>query len=588
MIAVALCAFSFPSCDDYDDTELWNTVKDHESRLEALEQWQAEVNNNIAALQELLNTNDLITSVTPVTMGDETVGYTISFLHSSPITIYNGTQGEQGEAGDTPQIGLTQGDDGNWYWTLNGELMTDADGNPIRANGEDGKDGQDGEDGEDGQDGSDGRPGSPGSPGTPGADGEDGAPAPTPQIKTGSSLTNGETCYGLDGEKQETPDADALYLSVDGGETWYRISGSNGTSGTDGDAFFSKAPELSADGTHYIFTLADNTTIEVAAYRALTFTNFDPSQAIGIPSGGTQKIQYEIAGMTNAKVTAIPTKDDWGVNVDASDNTIAVTSGSTNTECDVLITVTDNMGASSSYTLSFYRYEYNADTQTYTVYNAAGLQLWAANAGSSSCTLAADIDMTGQTWRQIMGFNKTFDGAGHTIRNLSINAVTRIGFIGEINGGTVKNLVIADATITSSISNVGGIAGVLHVNNGGSIIACAVSNCTIRGSTSVGGIVGQMQAGSVVACYSSSCTISGIIHNNIIGSQVGGSFTACHSDGATWSAVVSEMNKALSDNDYGWVENTGADKDDCPLILVKKNPDILPCRTGASVRHINN
>ena len=279
--------------------------------------------------------------------------------------------------------------------------------------------------------------------------------------------------------------------------------------------------------------------------------------------------------MTNAKVTAIPTKDDWGVNVDASDNTIAVTSGSTNTECDVLITVTDNMGASSSYTLSFYRYEYNADTQTYTVYNAAGLQLWAANAGSSSCTLAADIDMTGQTWPQITNFTKTFNGAGHTIRNLTINAGTpHIGFIGDIKGGTVKNLVIADATITSSSALVGGIAGILHIKNSGSIIACAVSNCTISGSTNVGGIVGLMQNGSVVACYSSSCTINCSTTNkgDIIGLQMNGSPTACYSDGATWSNVVSEMNKALSDNDYQWVENTGADKDDCPLILVKKEP----------------
>ena len=116
---------------DYDDTELWDKVNDHEERLAALERWQAEVNNNIAALQTLLNTNDMITDITPVTMGDEVVGYTISFLHSDPITIYNGEKGEAGEAGadgETPQIGLTQGEDGNWYWTLNGELMTDTDG----------------------------------------------------------------------------------------------------------------------------------------------------------------------------------------------------------------------------------------------------------------------------------------------------------------------------------------------------------------------------------------------------------------------------------------------------------------------------
>ena len=171
------CALTFTACDDYDDTALWEAVNGLEERIAALEQWQDETNNNIAALQKLLTTNDMITSVTPVMMGDETVGYTISFLHSDPITIYHGKKGDKGEDGvdgSTPQIGLTQQEDGNWYWTLNGSLMTDADGNPIRANGDDGKDGQDGEDGADGEDGQDGRPGSTGPQGKPGADGEDG------------------------------------------------------------------------------------------------------------------------------------------------------------------------------------------------------------------------------------------------------------------------------------------------------------------------------------------------------------------------------------------------------------------------------
>ena len=44
------------------------------------------------------------------------VGYTISFLNSPAITIYHGQKGEQGEQGEdgiTPQIGITQGEDGN-------------------------------------------------------------------------------------------------------------------------------------------------------------------------------------------------------------------------------------------------------------------------------------------------------------------------------------------------------------------------------------------------------------------------------------------------------------------------------------------
>ena len=160
-LSVAAVALALAACDDYDDTALWNQVNDNTSRIEALEQWQDEVNNNIAALQQLLNTNDMITSVTPVTLGGEVTGYTIAFLHSDPITIYHGDKGDKGDQGEqgeqgiqgepgkdgadgadgsdgsdgyTPQIGLTQQTDGNWYWTLDGELMLDPNGDPIRAN----------------------------------------------------------------------------------------------------------------------------------------------------------------------------------------------------------------------------------------------------------------------------------------------------------------------------------------------------------------------------------------------------------------------------------------------------------------------
>ena len=153
LAAVAMILLPAACADDYDDSALWDKVNDHEERIAALEKWQEQTNQSIAAMQELLNTTDLITGVSAVSEGGQTVGYTITFLHSDPITIYNGTPGADGEDGadgadgQTPQIGLAQAEDGNWYWTLNGETLTDADGNPIRANGLDGADGEDGEDG---------------------------------------------------------------------------------------------------------------------------------------------------------------------------------------------------------------------------------------------------------------------------------------------------------------------------------------------------------------------------------------------------------------------------------------------------------
>ena len=125
-----LAALTLAACK-YDDSELWEQVNQNTedlaaqaARIAALEAWQAETNTNIEALQTLLSTTDYITAVTPVVKDGVEVGFTISFLNTPAITIYHGTKGDKGDKGDTPQIGAAQGDDGNWYWTLNGEFLT--------------------------------------------------------------------------------------------------------------------------------------------------------------------------------------------------------------------------------------------------------------------------------------------------------------------------------------------------------------------------------------------------------------------------------------------------------------------------------
>ena len=250
LAAVAMMMLPAACADDYDDSALWDKVNDHEERIAALEKWQEQTNQSIAAMQELLNTTDMITGVSAVTEDGETVGYTITFLHSDPITIYNGAKGADGEDGadgQTPQIGLAQAEDGNWYWTLNGELLTDAQGNPIRANGLDGADGADGEDGEDG------------ATGPEGPQGNDGTSAPTPQILLGSNIPASGNVQTDNGKAIDN----AWYLSVDGGATWYRVSGKDGTNG---DAWFAEAPRK--EGNYYVFTLAnDGGSFKVAAYQ---------------------------------------------------------------------------------------------------------------------------------------------------------------------------------------------------------------------------------------------------------------------------------------------------------------------------------
>ena len=543
LAAVAMTLLAAACADDYDDSALWDKVNDHEERIAALEKWQEQTNQSIAAMQELLNTTDMITGVSAVSEGGQTVGYTITFLHSDPITIYNGTPGADGEDGadgadgQTPQIGLAQAEDGNWYWTLNGETLTDADGNPIRANGLDGADGEDGEDG---------------ATGPEGPQGDDGTSAPTPQIKLGSNVTgtimtdNGQTI------------ADAWYLSVDGGATWYRVSG---TDGTNGDTWFAEAPRK--EGNYYVFTLTDQSTFRVAAYqpfRILTeaekngtdnFTN-----ATVTINGATtfylyidNDIKYQEIVAQISSVDAVLTRadvSDWTVVKGTEQNTLTVTPGTQPYALlDVSLLLTDGSKLTASRLLE--DPGYTVDGNTYIVASASGLLAWAEAARKDptlNCILAADITLPAvpadqSNWTPIgtsisNAYTGTFDGGGKTITGLAVTGSDQYaGLFGRIgSGGTVKNVTLKDVKIESNHSSgyVGGVAG---WSFGGNIENCSVSGSVSGSSGSdVGGVVGYQQVGSITGC-SSSATVKGTERaGGVVGVTNGGAtLTACYATG---------------------------------------------------------
>lgn len=141
LLAALAATLALAGC--YNDDDAWDALDNQQQRIESLETWQKTTASNIEALRVLSSEKELITAITPVVQGGKTVGYTISFTAHDPVTIYHGTTGSQGsqgatgpqgETGATPDIGIKRGEDGNWYWTLNGTLMTGTDGKPLRAN----------------------------------------------------------------------------------------------------------------------------------------------------------------------------------------------------------------------------------------------------------------------------------------------------------------------------------------------------------------------------------------------------------------------------------------------------------------------
>ena len=146
----------FGCSKDYDDTELKQDISDLQSRVEKLETWCGTVNTQISALQGLvtaLEAKDYVTGVTPVVEGSVTIGYTIAFTKSDPVTILHGTNGKDGSDGITPTIGVKADTDGLYYWTIklgDGEVgwLYAADGKTkIRTTGDKGTDGTNGTNG---------------------------------------------------------------------------------------------------------------------------------------------------------------------------------------------------------------------------------------------------------------------------------------------------------------------------------------------------------------------------------------------------------------------------------------------------------
>lgn len=297
------CLFSslilLTSCK-YDDDELIERIDNIENRLIELEKQCKQININISSLQTIvkaLENQDYIVSVSEITENNIHIGYQIEFKKAGTIVVYHGKNGTDGKDSHTPQIGVKKDENGIYYWTLDGEWLTDEEGNKIKAVGTDGKDGVDGEDGIDGSDGSDGSSGSNGI---------------TPQIR----VNNGR-----------------WEVSYNNGVTWTDLGSATG------DAIPSPITDVEIKDKYVVFTLGEEE-IEVPLYAALSIS-FD-SQKIELEAGGTVKLSYTLAGtdnIDNVQVSAIG--EGVRTSIDHSNNTLTISADNDFSGGKVLVYATD-------------------------------------------------------------------------------------------------------------------------------------------------------------------------------------------------------------------------------------------------------
>ena len=122
--AALFAVVALTSCK-YDDDDLWNSVHGLENRVAKLEELCTQMNTNISSLQKIVDALQDNLSISKVEQISD--GYIIHFSDGSTATIKNGKN-----SGDAPIIGVKKDTDGIYYWTLNGEWLTDDAGDKIK------------------------------------------------------------------------------------------------------------------------------------------------------------------------------------------------------------------------------------------------------------------------------------------------------------------------------------------------------------------------------------------------------------------------------------------------------------------------
>ena len=353
---------SLVSCTEYDEVAMWNKNEDMGSRLAALEELCSQLNTNIVSLQQIveaLQGNDYVTGVVPVVENGETVGYTISFSKSGPVTIYHGKKGENGQNGTTPVIGVEQDTDGLYYWTLDGEWLTDDEGSKILAQGMAGKSAYE-------------LAVEKGYRGTldewlaslNGSNGDDGKSAYELAVENGYQGTEEEWLASLKGSagdqgddgvtpKLEVRDDGYWYISYDNGQTWNKLGPATGDPGEDGDSMFSDIDV--SDPDYLVLTLAETgASIKLPYYKdkfdLLFVSGSDRVKEMSVycGPGATAEVEYELTNPLNVQVAIeCISHSGYEVAVDKSAKKITVSAPDdpaaiTDLESEILVFASDD------------------------------------------------------------------------------------------------------------------------------------------------------------------------------------------------------------------------------------------------------
>lgn len=272
VLFTALVALAAVSCaKETDLTEVKSKIDDLDKRVTALEQAVEKINKEtVPGFENLVKA--LNEKLTVVSVTESTAGCVIAWSDGTTSVITNGKDGKDGQDGQDGQDGEDGEDgkdaqapeinitfiDGVYYWTVNGELLKDGDGNPIPVTGK----------GDKGDKGDQGDKGDKGDQGDPGVDGI------TPLFGTSSE--------------------GKVIVSYDDGETWKPL----GFSVIDGSAFTSAYIDDEKSTEDYIVLVVGETEVQIPKEKnfALKINYEGDLSSVGANAGDNISLEYVVEG----------------------------------------------------------------------------------------------------------------------------------------------------------------------------------------------------------------------------------------------------------------------------------------------------
>ena len=283
--------------------EIQNEIDELYTEIEELKKNDAEFkkkldsyNESLTSLQKIvsaLQSGLYIKSVMPLVEDEVQVGYIFTLSNGETFKVCDGKDGEDGYM---PKVGIVDDGHGNYWWTLDGEILKDESGNNVPANGL------------------------------------------VPQFSIVDGLWN---------------------VSYDGGRTWISLGkavGEDGADGLPGDQLFSKI-EYTEGGNTVRFILSDGTTLVLPCYQSITIRFDVQDNCTGIAAGETIKVDYSLSYGNDKTVVTASTDGNYTVRVEKRNNvsgSIFITCPGLYMDGHVNVMAYDGVGYTSMAVISFF------------------------------------------------------------------------------------------------------------------------------------------------------------------------------------------------------------------------------------------